>query len=110
MVFQLPYYVFPYASRYDQVKGFLHSDKLRWSYGAVQESSSDLWQRSVSNKPVPQMVQEVAGAGFAAVYINRTLYADNGAAVERELSDVLTTQPIVSSHGKLSLFLLPQHR
>lgn len=104
MIFQLPYLVFPYASRYDHAVGFLHSTKLRWSYGALQGSEVDLWQRVQSNLPAREMVDALRTAGFVAIYIDRNLYADRGAEIEQGLSATLGAAPLTSPNARLSFF------
>lgn len=107
MIFQLPYLTYPYASRYDHAKGYLHSHTLRWSYGAMQEGRSDLWQRAVVNRLPPQMVAEMAAAGFAGVYLDREGYPDRGAKLERELAAATGSTAGISPDNRLSFFRLP---
>lgn len=108
MVFQMPYYVFPYASRYDHARGFLQSETLRWSYGAIQDTPTDLWQRAVSGKSAPEMIADLRGARFAGIYIDRALYADRAARLESQLAAELQRQPIISPDSRLSFFRLSQ--
>ena len=57
-VFQLPYVFFPEAGTivgtgpYDQVRGWLHADSLRWSWGSVRGRDGD-WQGAVVRLPAP---------------------------------------------------------
>jgi phosphoglycerol transferase len=106
MVFQLPYRAFPEASSYDLARGYLHSRTLRWSYGAMANERSDFWQRDVQWQPVPEMVRRLAAAGFSGIYIDRKLYPDNGASFERDLSESLGQEPLVSVESALSFFNL----
>jgi phosphoglycerol transferase len=107
MIFQLPYLPYPYAARYDHAKGYLHSQQLRWSYGAMQGNKSDLWQRAVSVKPAPEMLAEVVAAGFAGVYLDREGYPDRGATLERQIATATGSKPIVSSDNRLTFFAFP---
>ena len=57
-MFQLPYLYFPEAPStahlgpYDLVRGYLHSDDLAWSWGAVRGRGAD-WQLRTLDKPMP---------------------------------------------------------
>ena len=112
MIFQLPYMPFPESPPlhkmfdHDLFKAYLHSKSLRWSYGAINGDSADLWQRSVAAKPVTELVEEISRAGFMGIYVNRDGYADGGAQLEGELTSFLGTPPLVSRKGNLVFFKL----
>ncbi len=113
MVFQLPLMRFPESSPinrmsdYSHFKGYLHSRHLRWSYGAVKCRQADIWQRRIINgQPVPKMVESLVAANFAGIYIDRRGYADDGRAIETELTRILGAQPIHSNDGRLSFYRL----
>jgi phosphoglycerol transferase len=110
MIFQLPYLTYPEASRYDLVRGYLHSKTLRWSYGAMMNERSDLWVRSTQEQPPSEMVRRLAGAGFSGIYLDRKLLAANGPAMEAELSRILGEQPLISQESQLSFFSLESYR
>ena len=77
-VFQLPYVPYPegypttvdsqlvtsYATSYEQLRGYVHSTTLRWSYGAMKGRPDD-WAAQLAAKPVQLAVPAVAAAGFA---------------------------------------------
>ena len=112
MVFQLPYIAFPESLPvhrmfdYDEFRGYLHSDDLRWSYGAVKGRPEDR-SGALAAKPAPELVRDVAAAGFAGIYVDRFGYEDEGAKLEGELAAALGTSPLVSENGRLSFFELP---
>jgi phosphoglycerol transferase len=112
MIFQLPYVPFPESppvnkmSDYEELKGYLHSSSLRWSYGAMRGRADDMWLAAVSREPLDLMLLTIAKAGFGGVYIDRYGYSDNAAALESELAEFLGTRPIVSEEGRLSFFPL----
>jgi phosphoglycerol transferase len=110
MIFQLPYMRFPEGPRYDLAKGYLHSRTLRWSFGAITNERSDLWQREVQEQPVPEMVRRLAAAGFSGIYLDRRLLPENGASMEGELRKVLDTFPLVSTESRLSYFGLERFK
>ena len=112
MIFQLPYDQFPesppiYAmTDYDELKGYLHSGSLRWSYGAMKGRAGDKWLAVVSREPVDQMLLTIAATGFGGIYIDRFGYPDRASALESQLRSLLGGEPIVSESGRLSFFLL----
>ncbi|HEX2064797.1 MAG TPA: hypothetical protein VHE80_10295, partial [Acidimicrobiales bacterium] len=109
MVFQLPYMAFPElgplgdAYDYDLVRGYLHSDRLRWSYGAMRARPAD-WQSQWVNQPTDRLVAGLAATGFAGIYLDRFGYVDRGASAEAELSRVLGLRPSTSRDGRLAFF------
>ena len=112
MVFQLPYFPFPETqpihdiTDYEEMRGYLHSGSLRWSYGAMKGREPDQWLAAVSRQPVGQMLCSVAAAGFAGIYIDRFGYSDRAAVLESKLRSLLGNEPIVSEGGRLSFFPL----
>jgi len=110
MIFQLPFYIFPEGETYDHLKGYLHSDKLRWSYGGMRGRAGDLWQKSVAAMPVNAMVETVAAAGYSGIYIDRGHYPDSGAKVESEIAALLRSGPVVSRNQRLLFFNLIEYR
>lgn len=112
MIFQLPYDPFPESppihamTDYDELRGYLHSGSLRWSYGAIRGRADDEWLAAVSREPVDQMLLTIAAAGFGGIYIDRYGYSDSAAALESQLRTLLGNGPIVSDGGRLSFFLL----
>jgi phosphoglycerol transferase len=117
MIFQLPIVSFPENPRvhkmndYDLGRGYLHSRKLRWSYGTVKGREDDVWLRRIAGKPTEQMVETIAWAGFNGIYIDRFGYQDNDRArLEAELSNFLSVSPIVSPNDRQIFFDLTAYR
>jgi phosphoglycerol transferase len=87
MVFQLPVMLFPEAwpihemGDYEHLRPYLHSKSLRFSYGSNKGRSDTAWQTEAEQKPPAELARLLEMAGFAAIYINRKGYADNGAAL-----------------------------
>ena len=116
MVFQLPYMTFPengplhrMTQDFELIKPYLHSTKLRWSYGAINNDHYDRWQRSLVLKPVPEFIDEIVANGFSGVYINRNGYADAAASLEAQLKTVLGESPITNREGTLLFFSLANY-
>lgn len=112
-VFQLPYHGFPESGfnqrlgDYDHLRGYLFSDHLRWSYGAIKGREHDLWQKAVSSRPVTEMGMLLREWGFAGVYVDSFGYADNGAKIHSELATLGGPQRLTSEDGRFSFFALP---
>ena len=112
MIFQLPYMSFPehppvsQMTDYELFRGYLHSKTLGWSYGTMKGREGDLWLRDVSARPVEDMLQTIAFAGFSGIYIDRTGMEDKGVSLESNLTRILGTAPIVSRNQRLVFFNL----
>jgi phosphoglycerol transferase len=112
MVFQLPFCKFPEENKkfqltdYELGKPYLHSSKLRWSYGAMLGRPSGEWQKSVVAKPFSEFIQEIKLAGFKGVYVDRRGYDDFGKDLEKKLRTFSAKDPIISANGFNSFFVL----
>jgi phosphoglycerol transferase len=111
MIFQIPYVAFPespgptpHMPDCDHFRAYLHSTTLRWSYGAMKGRKTDAWQKRVSEQPLEAMVASLAQAGFGGIYLNRKGLPDDGAALERGLTQLLNSAPLVSDDKTLLFF------
>lgn len=108
MIFQLPFVPFPETPKvgkmydYDHTRGYLHTSGLRWSYGAMKGRDGEAWQKLLTGKPTPEMVEAIALAGFQGIYLNRNGY--NDAKVEGEMESVFGKPQLVSEDNKLIFF------
>jgi hypothetical protein len=111
MVYQLPYIPFPEndpiggMGPYDEVRPYLHSKTLRYSFGAMKGRPAD-WQADTAGAPPEQLAPAIAAAGFDGVYIDRFAYPDFAAGTEAELQQVAGTPPLVSADDRFSFFSL----
>lgn len=108
-VFQLPIVPFPEnppvveMKDYDHLRGYLHSD-LRWSYAGIKGGPAE-WQGALESKGMTATVEGLIATGFTAIYVNRTAFTDNGAAVEAEITSVIGQQsPLVNEDNSLVVF------
>lgn len=114
MIFQLPYMRFPEGpgavkmNPYELLRGYLHSDTLKWSFGAMKGREGDAWQSRVSALPVDEMIKEIVAKGFGGIYIDRNGCLDDGAKIEKQIGAILETKPIISEDGRLAFFKIPQ--
>ena len=110
MIFQLPYAPIPERGPinkmrgWDSLKGYLHSDGLRWSYGVMTGRPEARWAERFANQSPDQVLKTLAFAGFNGIYIDRYGYSDSAAGVESDLAALLHESPLVSGNGQLSFF------
>lgn len=114
-IFQLPYHSFPEAGAahrmqdYDHFRGYLHTRTLCWSYGSMRGRPGDLWQRRLAARSMDELVEALAHAGFAGIYLDRFAFLDNGAYVESELTRLVAGAPLVSNDQRYVFYdLMPQ--
>jgi phosphoglycerol transferase len=116
MVFQLPFIPFPEAGPrlgmvdYDQLRGYLHSDRLRWSYAGVKGRPEADWQAAVADLPAAALAPTVAAEGFAGITVDRFGYSDGAGELEAGLTTILGRPPLVSGDKRLSFFDLTDYR
>jgi hypothetical protein len=109
-VFQLPYMPWPEPgfvnamTSFEPARGYLHSRKLRWSYGGMRGRQAD-WQSQLAGDPPAALAAAAAAGGFGGIYIDRLGYAGSAAPrLETTLMQVLRVRPVVSDDGRLSFF------
>jgi phosphoglycerol transferase len=90
-------------TNYDQVRGYLHSHDLRWSYGAMQGRPAD-WGEDLSDKPASLVVPAVAASGFGGIWVDRLGYADGGRAITAALRGLTGAEPLRSPNGRQEFF------
>jgi phosphoglycerol transferase len=111
-VYQLPYIPFPEfidvnkAGVYDCLRGYLNTEKIRWSCGSMKGQPEDLWVRTVSEQPIETMVNTVRSAGFSGILLDRYGYGNESKQIEEKLKISTKTEPIVSNNNRFSFFLL----
>lgn len=123
-VFQLPYVPFPegyadtpvgdrvaaYATKYEPLRGYLHSDALRWSYGATKGRASD-WSAQLAGQPLPLATAAAAAVGFDGVWLDPAGFEPSQARqILTGLRIVLGVAPLASPVGDLFFFDLRPYR
>lgn len=115
-IYQLPYVPFPenppvfHMGDYEQLRPYLHSHNLKWSYGAMRGRPVATWASKTSELPANQLLLNLGIAGFNGIYINRNGFEDNGAKIEKSITALIGKPPITSPDGTLSFFDLRQHQ
>jgi phosphoglycerol transferase len=108
-IFQLPYVPFPEnppvvgMTDYDHLRGYIHSDSLRWSYGGVKGRESG-WQPKLLAKPIGVATIGLATVGFDGLYIDRAGYADRAARLESQLRPLLGPPLFESGDKRLVMY------
>lgn len=109
-IFQLPVHTFPEGEAYDHFRGYLHSQKLRWSFGAMRNRTSDAWQKSVAARAPREMVEVLAAANFHGIYLDREYYPDRGAQMEAALTSLVGAPTLSSRNQRFVFFNLTDYR
>jgi phosphoglycerol transferase len=112
-VLQLPYVAFPEApplhkeGTYSQLRGFLHSEHLRWSHGGMRGRESDLWHRTLAQQPVPELLRLATASGFSGIWLDRRATPDQGAQLDSALRANGVRFEFQSPDGSLAWYRLP---
>jgi len=71
---------------YEPMRPFLHSTKLRYSYGSTKGRQGADWQLDVQELPPGEMAATLESYGFAGILLNRKGYEDRGEQLLAELA------------------------
>ncbi|HRD49596.1 MAG: hypothetical protein JNK95_11580 [Candidatus Competibacter sp.] len=113
LIHQLPYTVYPETpvhyqeGPYALLRGYLHSDHLRWSYGGIAGRPEDALLKKLGALPPGQQIALLVQAGFRGLYIERRAFRDHGQALEQQLREALPDPPLISRNGHLAFYPLP---
>jgi phosphoglycerol transferase len=105
MVFQLPYVGFPEVppvngvAAYDEERLWLHSERIRWSAGAMRGRPED-WSAALQTVPPQTAVIAAATAGFGGVVVDQAGYP--GKDVVSGVSQVAGLPARASLDGRLA--------
>lgn len=123
-VFQLPYVPFPegypntpvggsvatYATKYEPLRGYLHSSTLRWSYGAIKGRPAD-WASRLAGRPLSYLLPAVTAAGFDGLWVDPAGFEPAIATrVRGALRSLLGVAPLISPDRDLWFFDLRPYR
>lgn len=109
-IFELPVMAFPESEPihrmedYEAIRPYLHSSRLRWSYGGVKGRPQADWQTAAAEMDTPVLMTAVAAAGFTGLHVDRFGY---GRGAVRELEDQLDElfgRPIVSRNKRFVFY------
>jgi phosphoglycerol transferase len=110
-ILQYPQQPFPEAGQlvkiadYDELKGYSHSDRLRWSYGAIKGRMPDDWVSHAQGLSLEQQIAAAVAAGFRGVVVDTFGYEDGGADFLGQLRRAIgAPADLVSEDGRLVFF------
>ena len=94
------------VAAYDHVRGYLHTSRLRWSFGAMAHREWDGVLRVLCDQPPPQMLARLLRLGFRGLLLDRRgLPPARCAAFEDELRKALGGgERITHSDGRLVFY------
>jgi phosphoglycerol transferase len=113
LVFELPYVDYPEpvgTQGYELFRPYLHSSRLRFSYGASRGTKADRWQSAVAGKELPTMVSELCRAGFTGLHVDLRLAEDKQEALRAELDRKLGPPDVAAKKGHWRFYRLPGNR
>ena len=112
MVYELPYCAYPEGGVAGQMNadmqffGYLHTDTVKWSYGALQGEKADRLNAYLCTLPPRSLVRALCFSGFQGLYLNRLGYSSEAdfKALTDELARELGTEAFVSEDGRMFFF------
>ena len=116
MIYQLPYHLYPEGgpekdmSDYQLFAGYVHSNTLKWSYGAIKGRDGSDWNETASSQEtLEDLVAYIQNADFSGIYIDRRAYeAVELEEIESHLASIIGCNPEYSENGNLSFFKMKE--
>lgn len=116
MILQLPNISFPENGTvnrmkdYDHFVGYLYSDDLRWSFGAMKGREGSVLLNNLCSLSTEEMVKQASEIGFDGIYIDRYGYKDDEAEIlENTLFKITKQEPIISANNRYVYFSLESY-
>lgn len=115
MIAQYPYMPYPESPPihqmhdYEHLRGYMHSNRLRWSYGIIRGRSSDVWMKQVLALEPREQLRTLAATGFNGIYIDRRGYEDHGKSFEDVLRQELLVTPIESQDQTMAFYPIAEY-
>jgi hypothetical protein len=112
MTFQVPVMDYPESPlanvvpAYEPFRPYLHSERLRFSFGTNKGRATDQWPHSLEKLPLAQVVSEVKSHGFAALWIDRKAFPENSTILIDNLQSLGCGPVIESDAGDQACVLL----
>lgn len=113
MIYQFPYHSYPEQGPvrgmgdYAQFLGYMHSENLKWSVGAVTGRYGDIWNRALAQRDLKDQIKILAVVGFEGIYVDRRAYSSEEIELlEDELKTTLMVEPIMHNKEWLSFFTM----
>ncbi|MEO6342486.1 MAG: hypothetical protein ABIO49_04985 [Dokdonella sp.] len=111
MVMQLPLMSYPEAPQanlgsYDLSTAYLHTKKLRWTFGAMRGRPEELWQRLFLAFGLSKQITAMKALGFVGIVVDRRGYADRASALDDSLSKNGLMRSLASEVGDREFYPL----
>jgi len=96
--------------------GYIESENLHWSYGAMQGRPEAEWQRLTAEEKPEEMIPKLREAGYDGIWMDTELMTrKNGDEEETQnLIDEITaatgTEPIVSKDGRVRFWKIKEEK
>ena len=74
------------ATDYEHLRPYLHSKRLRFSYGSDKGDPRDAWQARAAGLEAEPLADALERIGFAGLLVNRKAYADGAAELRERLA------------------------
>ncbi len=108
-IFQLPFTTHHMGKKLgipdsDGYTGYIHSNTLKWTYGADRSSHQASWYKRVVQKAPAELLRILFVEKFSGILIDRLGYPDRGQQIEAQLIKLLTAQPLISQNQRYSYF------
>ncbi|MBN9121348.1 MAG: hypothetical protein J0I06_19720 [Planctomycetes bacterium] len=98
-VFCLPYSAFPESppvhrmAAYEPARGYVMTDTLYWSFGAIKGREADMWNREVAFSKPDEMLPRVVARGFDGLFVDGRGFAaskevDKAAALINRINEL----------------------
>lgn len=109
-IFELPVMAFPESepihrmADYEAIRPYLHSSRLRWSYGGVKGRPQADWQTAAAEMDTPALMTTLAAAGFTGIHVDRFGYGRRAVGELETQLDELFGPPIVSRNNRFAFY------
>jgi len=116
MILQWPQATFPadsgppLAAGADPFAPYLHTQTLRWSFGAARGRYEERWQRLMDAFPASAQVEAAAALGFSGLLVDRLAYPDHGGAIQAQLGAAGIQPALQSEDGMQVYYTLPNSK
>lgn len=97
-IYQLPYMAYSdngavnNLGSYDQARGHLHSERLKWSFGSMRGRAGDWFYRKLALLPLHEQVTVVTAMGYAGVYVDRRGFIDASPEQDKKCAKYAASQ------------------
>ncbi|WIH89665.1 hypothetical protein NEI02_08110 [Brachyspira pilosicoli] len=95
-------------THYEELIGYLFSDKLKWSAKGDYGREENKWYDEVSKLDPLDFLNEISYAGFNGLYIDKRLFEDQDYInnFQREVEAILNIKPIIHDNNNIFFYSL----